>query len=88
MTSEERRLARYERRKAKRNTYTQPNYNEVFTLTNLYKSYRLCVRGVGWKASIQRFKLCAFSELCKLYCQLHNYKWKHESWFSYLFRHP
>jgi len=83
MTSEERRLARYERRKAKRNTYTQPTYNEVFTLTNLYKSYKLCVRGVGWKASIQRFKLCAFSELCKLYYQLHNYKWKSKGFYEF-----
>jgi len=56
MTSEQRHEARYQRRKAERLKHRavyQKTYDEVFTYENLYKAYRKCILGVGWKTSIQ-----------------------------------
>lgn len=60
MTSEERREARYQRRKARRAKKKDlrqqgRSYGEVFSYANLYKSYRLCRLSVSWKASIQKY---------------------------------
>lgn len=62
MNSNERREARYQRRKAereKRKAATEliyGDYNEVFTFEHLYAAYKDCCKGVGWKASTQRYK--------------------------------
>ena len=61
MTSEERREARYQRRKAARELKKSEklkfvdNYEEVFSYGNLYKAYRQCRKGVRWKASTVRY---------------------------------
>ena len=61
MTSEERHELRYQRRKAKRREKKIEKYRDcmdfekVFTYENLYKSYRLSRRNVGWKASTQKY---------------------------------
>lgn len=61
MNSTERREARYQRRKQKRLEKKQQQYAEcddfdkVFTFDNLYQAYKKCCRGVGWKASTQRY---------------------------------
>ena len=84
MTSEERRQARYERRQAKRPPKPpQPTYDDTFTLHHLYRSYRLCIKGVGWKASIQCFKVVAFSESVKLLDQLRANKWKSKGFYEF-----
>lgn len=61
MTSEERREARYRRRverraanKARHNA-SHDSFDKVFSYCNLYQSYRLCRKGVAWKASVQRY---------------------------------
>lgn len=62
MTSEERREARYQRRKAKReekklrDVGDALDFDKVFTYKNMYKSALLCYKGVSWKASVQSFK--------------------------------
>ena len=62
MTSEERKEARYRRRREKRATARDravgdaDRYDAVFTYGNLYQAYRCCRRGVSWKASVQAYK--------------------------------
>lgn len=62
MNSAERREARYQRRKAarmKKKAAALREYGDfetVFSFERLYESYRASVRGVGWKASTQRYK--------------------------------
>ena len=62
MNSAERHEARYKRRKAQRAARRQQlteqygTFNTVFDFDNLYRSYKMCCRGVGWKASTQRYK--------------------------------
>ena len=62
MTSEERREARYQRRKAKRLAKREEkiryalSFDSVFSFSHLYRSSLFCYRGVGWKASVQAFK--------------------------------
>ena len=61
MTSEERREARYWRRKEKRaakkaaNCTNFDNFDEVFSYEHLYQAYRKCRRNVAWKASVQKY---------------------------------
>lgn len=61
MTSEERKEARFQRRRRAREEKkaermaTCDNFSEVFSFENLYKAYRCCRRGVSWKASVQRY---------------------------------
>ena len=63
MTSEERRAARYIRRKEKRETKRNEklSWHDDFSLltdpNNLYASFRLCRRGVSWKESTQRYEM-------------------------------
>ena len=61
MTSKERKENRYRRRsearvakKAER-LKTADDFDAVFSFENLYRSYRCCIRGVSWKASVQRY---------------------------------
>lgn len=60
MTSEERREARYQRRKAKREEKKKKlaefdDYEKVFSYENLYLAYKKCRRHVGWKGSTQKY---------------------------------
>lgn len=61
MTSEERHAARRARREAareaKRRKRNAPydDFERVFRYENLYRSYRLCRRGVAWKSSTQKY---------------------------------
>ena len=62
MNSKERHEARYQRRKEKRLRLKQErneqygDFDKVFTFDNLYCAFKKCCRGVGWKASTQRYK--------------------------------
>lgn len=61
MNSKERQENRYQRRKAKRlekkaQMTKGMSYDEVFTFDNLYHSYKMCCKGVGWKASTHKYK--------------------------------
>lgn len=61
MTSEERREARYQRRRAKRaaaktaRNRTADNFSLVLSYGALYDAYRACRRNVTWKASVQKY---------------------------------
>lgn len=65
MTSEERREARYRRRKLRRIQHRRElhpgtdDYNTVFSFGNLWTSYRNCRKNVGWKGSVQRYTFAA-----------------------------
>lgn len=62
MTSEERREARFLRRKAKREekrlalSKSCGDFDEVFSYDNLYRSGHICCRTVGWKSSTQMYR--------------------------------
>jgi hypothetical protein len=59
MTSEERREVRYLRRRNKRRRNLDSRNaacENVFSFSNLYKAYRDCCLGVGWKSSVQLYK--------------------------------
>lgn len=51
-------------------------YEEVFTYSNLFNAYKQCIKGVKWKASVQRFINKAPYEISKLHFQLQNNKYK------------
>lgn len=61
MTSQERHEARYQRRKAAREKQKKmrcamyDDFDWVFSYEHLYHSYKMCRRGVGWKASVQKY---------------------------------
>lgn len=62
MNSAERHEARYQRRRAARlekrarGTKELGDFESVFSFEHLYAAYRASVKGVGWKASTQRYK--------------------------------
>ena len=76
MTSEERREARYRRRRARREGKRQAclarygRYDKVFSFGNLYRAYKGARRNVGWKPSTKRFVACAPGNVWKLYDEL------------------
>lgn len=61
MNSSERREIRYQRRKARRaakraeRIENADDFDAVFTYSNLYDSYKKCLRNVKWKASVQTY---------------------------------
>lgn len=69
MTSEQRREARYQRRKLKRDlkrqrrAYACGGLKEVFTFKTLYKTAKKAYKGVNWKSSTQLYKSLSVSEL-------------------------
>lgn len=89
MTSKERRINRYNRRQAKRRANKEKtasvcdNFNEVFTFTNLYKSYKNCCKNVGWKASTQIYKSNAIYNVYKTYLQLKAGTFKSDGFYEF-----
>lgn len=89
MTSEQRHINRYLRRKAKRQEHKNrtaiycDNFEKVFTYSNLYKSYKKCCLGVGWKASTQIYKASATSNVYQTYKQLMNGTFKSDGFFEF-----
>ena len=76
MTSEDRREARYRRRRLKREEKRQSalakygQYDKVFSFGNLYRAYKGARRNVGWKPSTKRFVAFAPGNVWKLYDEL------------------
>lgn len=89
MTSEERREARYQRRKARRaeKKATQcamcDNFDWVFSYEHLYHSYRMCRRNVAWKASVQKYMTQAPLNVLQTYTRLMNGKFKTTGFFEF-----
>lgn len=78
MTSAERHEARYQRRKAKRASKKAEryadcdNFDMVFSYGHLYQAYKVCRRGVAWKASVQKYITQAPLYVHQTYKRLHN----------------
>lgn len=89
MNSKERHEARYQRRKQKREAKKQllyadcDKYEKVFTFDNLYNGFRQCCRGVGWKASTQRYKANALQNVNNTLSLLRNCKFKSRGFYEF-----
>ena len=89
MTSEERREARFQRRKARRafkkdlRYALHDSFEWVFSYDHLYHSYKMCRRNVAWKASVQKYITQAplnILQTCKL---LHTGKFKSKGFYEF-----
>lgn len=82
MTSQERREARYQRRKAKRQAKKQARcdalgpLDKVFSYRKMFRYGRKCCNGVRWKQSVQNFELHLFSGTAKRRRQVLDGTWK------------
>lgn len=71
MTSEERREARYQRRKRKRQERRDArskacgDFEEVFSYRNLFASGHICCKNVGWKCSTQHYRMSIVSNTAR-----------------------
>lgn len=89
MTSEERREARYQRRKARRaekkaaQCAMRDNFDWVFSYEHLYHSYKMCRRNVAWKASVQKYMTQAPLNVLQTYTRLMNGKFKTTGFFEF-----
>ena len=89
MTSEERREARYQRRKARRafnkdlRCALHDSFEWVFSYEHLYHSYKMCRRNVAWKASVQKYITQAPLNVLQTYKQLHAGKFKTKGFYEF-----
>lgn len=89
MTSQERKEARYQRRKAARQAAKESEYAEadsfekVFTYGNLYAAYKCCRRGVAWKASVQRYITSAPLNIFNTHKQLMSGKFRSPGFYEF-----
>lgn len=89
MNSAERRQARYLRRKKKRDDKRRKriepydNYDNVFTFKHLWKSYKKCVCGVGWKTSTQKYRNRPISNISQAYIKLKNGTYKSKGFYCF-----
>lgn len=89
MTSEERREARYQRRKARRQDKKTARYSgcdsftDVFSYGNLYRSYKLCRRNVAWKSSVQKYITQAPLNVLNTFQQLHSDKFRTKGFYEF-----
>ncbi len=89
MNSKERHEQRYQRRKQKRLEKKRKNdeiycdYDKVFTFDNLYQSYKKCCKGVGWKASIHKYRTNALYNVNTTYKSLKNGTFKTKGFYEF-----
>lgn len=88
MTSEERRAARYHRRQQKRQEKRErvadsDSFASVFSYAHLYRSYRLCRRGVSWKSSVQKFIVTAPLAVYQIFRRLENGTYKSPGFYEF-----
>ena len=82
MTSEERREARYQRRKAEREAKKQERnencgcFEAVFSYDNMYDAYKQTRKGVLWKSSVQTYKANALANVYKTRVELLSGRYK------------
>lgn len=82
MTSEERREARYQRRKAEREAKKQDRnencgcFEAVFSYDNMYDAYKQTRKGVLWKSSVQTYKANALANVYKTRVELLSGRYK------------
>lgn len=89
MTSEERREARYQRRKRDRDlkklarSFEYDSFEQVFSYENLYKAYKKCRCGVAWKGSVQKYITQAPLEVYRTWNRLQAGKWKSKGFYEF-----
>ena len=84
MTNTERREARYQRRKLKRESKEiHKTYDDVFIFDNLWNSYRECIKGVKWKRSTQCLEKKPLTKITKLFKQLKEEKFKSRGFYEF-----
>lgn len=89
MDSNKRRELRYQRRKARREqklaerNAKYDDFDKVFTYENLWKSYKRCRRGVGWKTSTQKVMNKPITTLATIYTKLHNGTYKSRGFYCF-----
>lgn len=88
MTSEERHEARYQRRRARREARraavnAKCSFEQVFSFRNLYKSYKVCCLGVGWKKSTQLYRANAIFNVAKAHRELMAGKFKTKGFYEF-----
>lgn len=89
MTSEERREARFQRRRAKRAAARAARYgsadsfDKTFSYESLYNSYRKCRRNVSWKASVQKYIVQAPLNVYKTYDRLQRGVYRSPEFFEF-----
>lgn len=59
------------------------NFDAVFTFDNLYRSYKKCCLGVGWKASTQRYKANAIVNVYDTLRTLQAGKFKSKGFYEF-----
>ena len=88
MNSTERHEARYQRRKAARIEKKAKalkefgDFGAVFSFDHLYASYRASIKGVGWKASTQRYKSSALAHIAKTQEELLTGKYRSRGFYD------
>lgn len=89
MTSEERREARYQRRKAKRDaarlrrSQECGDFEEVFSFRHLYKAGKKCCKGVYWKNSTQRYIGNLIANIAKTRRELLQNRFRHRGFHEF-----
>lgn len=89
MTSEERKEARYQRRKAKRDAARLKrsvecgDFEEVFSFRHLYLAGKKCCKGVYWKNSTQRYISNLIPNTAMLCRSLKNETFKHKGFHEF-----
>ena len=89
MNSKERHELRYRRRKAQREEKKRclaedfGDFDKVFTFENLYAAYKGCCKGVGWKASTQRYKANALLNVVDTLDLLRSGKFKSKGFYEF-----
>lgn len=89
MTSEERRERRYQRRKQQREEKKRiqlsqhDQFDWVFSFDHLYRSYRMCRRGVAWKSSVQKYITLAPLKVSQTQNRLFNGTFKSSGFYEF-----
>ena len=89
MNSVERHEARYQRRRAarlakrERDTKRLGDFESVFSFEHLHAAYRASVKGVGWKASTQRYKASALANINKTHDELLSGTFKSKGFYEF-----
>lgn len=89
MNSKERHELRYQRRKQRRLENKRKfdaiycDYDKVFTFDNLYQSYKLCCKGVGWKSSTHKYRTNALFNVNSTYKSLRDGTFKTKGFYEF-----
>ncbi|MEG1582279.1 MAG: RNA-directed DNA polymerase [Clostridia bacterium] len=86
MNSRERHENRYKRRVAKRKSKMPTecdDFDKVFNLDNMYRSYQKCRLGVGWKASTQKYMVNAIYNITKTLKELKTSTYKTGNFYEF-----